>query len=111
IMFFFSSRRRHTRSKRDWSSDVCSSDFLDRNGELLAGEGKGWQVGLHPAQLEEGEGKEENLKTIVERFDTSVEQLEQLLSAEWVTDESFVPFTTVNEGETPELPGVVYKKS
>src|SRR5690349_18446062 len=24
--FFFSSRRRHTRSLRDWSSDVCSSD-------------------------------------------------------------------------------------
>src|SRR5437868_11866959 len=27
--FFFSSRRRHTRSKRDWSSDVCSSDLVD----------------------------------------------------------------------------------
>src|SRR5699024_11762502 len=27
INFFFSSRRRHTRSKRDWSSDVCSSDL------------------------------------------------------------------------------------
>src|SRR5207249_2592513 len=26
LNFFFSSRRRHTRSKRDWSSDVCSSD-------------------------------------------------------------------------------------
>src|SRR5437868_14826633 len=26
--FFFSSRRRHTRSKRDWSSDVCSSDLI-----------------------------------------------------------------------------------
>src|SRR5699024_11457557 len=25
--FCFSSRRRHTRSKRDWSSDVCSSDL------------------------------------------------------------------------------------
>src|SRR5699024_11705574 len=25
--FFFASRRRHTRSKRDWSSDVCSSDL------------------------------------------------------------------------------------
>src|SRR5699024_4331489 len=25
--FFFSSRRWHTRSKRDWSSDVCSSDL------------------------------------------------------------------------------------
>src|SRR5207249_5304686 len=28
MIFFFSSRRRHTRSKRDWSSDVCSSDLL-----------------------------------------------------------------------------------
>src|SRR2546421_1663344 len=27
-VFFFSSRRRHTRSDRDWSSDVCSSDLL-----------------------------------------------------------------------------------
>src|SRR2546421_7712574 len=27
--FFFSSRRRHTRSDRDWSSDVCSSDLED----------------------------------------------------------------------------------
>src|SRR5437868_8803803 len=27
LTFFFSSRRRHTRSKRDWSSDVCSSDL------------------------------------------------------------------------------------
>src|SRR5207247_8333229 len=26
-VFFFSSRRRHTRSTRDWSSDVCSSDL------------------------------------------------------------------------------------
>src|SRR5260370_10823135 len=29
VIFFFSSRRRHTRFKCDWSSDVCSSD-LDR---------------------------------------------------------------------------------
>src|SRR2546421_3284525 len=27
VFFFFSSRRRHTRSDRDWSSDVCSSDL------------------------------------------------------------------------------------
>src|SRR5438874_13840664 len=27
LCFFFSSRRRHTRSLRDWSSDVCSSDL------------------------------------------------------------------------------------
>src|SRR5699024_9540377 len=28
LLFFFSSRRRHTRSNRDWSSDVCSSDLF-----------------------------------------------------------------------------------
>src|SRR5256884_6843772 len=27
VCFFFSSRRRHTRCSRDWSSDVCSSDL------------------------------------------------------------------------------------
>src|SRR5699024_2398948 len=40
LVVFFSSRRRHTRSKRDWSSDVCSSDlpiliFERRNTYLL----------------------------------------------------------------------------
>src|SRR5207249_7814027 len=36
----FSSRRRHTRSKRDWSSDVCSSDLvlqaLRRGGKRIS---------------------------------------------------------------------------
>src|SRR5690625_7152977 len=37
LVFFFSSRRRHTRWPRDWSSDVCSSDLLETNnaGEVL----------------------------------------------------------------------------
>src|SRR5258707_7697804 len=34
VFFFFSSRRRHTRYWRDWSSDVCSSDLLDREQML-----------------------------------------------------------------------------
>src|SRR5690625_6781732 len=34
-MFFFSSRRRHTRWPRDWSSDVCSSDLLHFRDDLL----------------------------------------------------------------------------
>src|SRR5207249_8458423 len=32
---FFSSRRRHTRSKRDWSSDVCSSDLVVSLGQRI----------------------------------------------------------------------------
>src|SRR5699024_580852 len=35
---FFSSRRRHTRSKRDWSSDVCSSDLASLNPRMKVGE-------------------------------------------------------------------------
>src|SRR3989449_11171747 len=34
VFFFFSSRRRHTRCSRDWSSDVCSSD-LDQDRQLV----------------------------------------------------------------------------
>src|SRR5256885_2819647 len=38
-LFFFSSRRRHTRLQGDWSSDVCSSDLLAAFGLLqLAGD-------------------------------------------------------------------------
>src|SRR5438067_2554989 len=51
-MFFFSSRRRHTRSKRDWSSDVCSSDLIEKEsllarsaaiGERFEKCARGWQ--------------------------------------------------------------------
>src|SRR5690625_7904387 len=36
--FFFSSRRRHTRWPRDWSSDVCSSDLASAaGGDLVHG--------------------------------------------------------------------------
>src|SRR5690606_40312406 len=34
ILFFFSSRRRHTSFSRDWSSDVCSSDLGIRIAEI-----------------------------------------------------------------------------
>src|SRR5690606_39707792 len=38
LTFLFSSRRRHTRFSRDWSSDVCSSD-LPRLAPVLPGRG------------------------------------------------------------------------
>src|SRR2546430_3454926 len=38
-LFFFSSRRRHTRFDCDWSSDVCSSDLFRAMNTLLKGIG------------------------------------------------------------------------
>src|SRR2546429_6241338 len=35
-VFFFSSRRRHTRCSRDWSSDVCSSDLTRRFKTMIS---------------------------------------------------------------------------
>src|SRR5919205_1045506 len=42
LYFFFSSRRRHTRSLCDWSSDVCSSDLLDGAGKAEISTGIGF---------------------------------------------------------------------
>src|SRR3989442_12742950 len=44
MLFFFSSRRRHARCGRDWSSDVCSSDLtfdlnISQKGGIQAGPG------------------------------------------------------------------------
>src|SRR3712207_9278210 len=36
MVFFFSSRRRHTRYWRDWSSDVCSSDLVHGPNRITA---------------------------------------------------------------------------
>src|SRR5438132_10511805 len=48
LVFFFSSRRRHTRSLCDWSSDVCSSDLvLPSNNTLTSGIGE-WSPTARP---------------------------------------------------------------
>src|SRR5699024_1973957 len=60
--FFFSSRRRHTRSKRDWSSDVCSSD-LGEGGTLLV-DRLLEALGQAPAQLVGGAVDRGRLKDV-----------------------------------------------
>src|SRR3712207_7660956 len=45
LFFFFSSRRRHTRYWRDWSSDVCSSDLAVLLGARQAAVGGRRAVG------------------------------------------------------------------
>src|SRR5688500_20185033 len=47
-MFFFSSRRRHTRLQGDWSSDVCSSDLSKTRKWLFS---KPFLLGFHQARI------------------------------------------------------------
>src|SRR6266496_6377469 len=58
FFFFFSSRRRHTRSLRDWSSDVCSSDLVHApNARTDAvGDGHATLIAQHQGQRGTGGG-------------------------------------------------------
>lgn len=87
-------------------------ELLAKDGKPLATEGKAWQVGLHPVALGEGEERKKNLSAAAEAFGVTAEQLEKVLSADWVTEDSFVPFATISESEDrPELKGIVYQET
>src|SRR6266498_4891083 len=58
FFFFFSSRRRHTRCGRDWSSDVCSSDLLAGIVQPLSGEYAGRREVLEQVRFSSGYGVE-----------------------------------------------------
>ncbi|SFC25241.1 penicillin-binding protein [Alkalibacterium subtropicum] len=92
-------------------TEPMRGSIYDRDGNMLAGEGKAYDAGLYPAVLGEGDQREERLAEISETFDVSVPTLERLLSQNWVTEESLVPFKVVDVGETPEVPGVLYQQT
>src|SRR2546426_6903054 len=55
FLFFFSSRRRHTRLQGDWSSDVCSSDLVLRVGAAHVGtHARGRPAARRPADVGRG---------------------------------------------------------
>lgn len=85
--------------------------IVDRHGNMLAGEGDVFQAGLYPAAIGEGSERESRLEAIAEVFNVSLSRLESLLDQSWVTDESLVPFTIVDTGNTPEVQGVRYQQS
>src|SRR2546430_5806884 len=67
FVFFFSSRRRHTRFDCDWSSDVCSSD-LEAIAAMKAGMAKGELFPLFCGAAELTYGTRALLAKLVELF-------------------------------------------
>src|SRR5439155_8883477 len=53
--FFFSSRRRHTRWPRDWSSDVCSSDLFLAVHDFSAGDHQITALAWHSGNAVDGD--------------------------------------------------------
>ena len=67
--------------------------ILDRNGKVLAEDGKGYSVGLVKGKL----NGENDYGQIAQYLETDVETLQKKMSASWIKDDSFVPIKNVSE--------------
>src|SRR5699024_12036960 len=65
---YFSSRRRHTRSKRDWSSDVCSSDLTVTLVSDLGGQAVQLNKALRGSLVESITGVVGSQREVVQRL-------------------------------------------
>ena len=68
--------------------------IYDRNGILLAGQGVVSSVGLVPGKMS---GEPEDLQRLAELLDTTVDAIQNKLSAFWVKDDSFVPIREIKK--------------
>ena len=73
--------------------------ILDRNGKVLAEDGKGYSVGLVKGKL----NGENDYGQIAKYLETDVETLQKKMSASWINDDSFVPIKTVSEATKNDL--------
>ena len=76
-------------------------EIVDKNGTLLAGEGRVSSVGIVPGKL--GENKDADLEQMATLLGISVDTINNALKASWVKDDTFVPIKKVSkdaEGET-----------
>ena len=73
--------------------------ILDRNGKVLAEDGKGYSVGLVKGKLND----ENDYGQIAQYLETDVETIQKKMSASWINDDSFVPIKTVSEATKNDL--------
>ncbi len=67
-------------------------DILDRNGRVLAGQGAASLAGIVPGKLG---NKKKAVKKIARLLEMKPEDIEKILSAKWVKEDSFVPVKTL----------------
>ena len=75
--------------------DAKRGSIYDRNGILLAGEGVVSSVGLVPGKMSEDPSAD--LEKLAELLDTTVESIQNRLSASWVQEDSFVPIREIKK--------------
>lgn len=73
--------------------------IIDRNGNVLAGQGVGFSVGLVKGKLR----GEEDYKKIADFLDIDVETIQKKMSASWIRDDSFVPIKDISKDKKDEI--------
>ena len=92
------------------SSKAKRGSILDRNGVVLAENGKASSVGIVPAKFKEN--KDQNISKVSELLNTTTDAINNKLNASWVKDDTFVPIKTVSLNETElkekllQIPGI-----
>lgn len=84
--------------------------ILDKNGNMLAGEGEVSSVGIVPGKL--GENREAGIEQIAQLLETTATAINKSLSASWVKNDTFVPIKSVSKNAAElklqllQIPGV-----
>lgn len=85
--------------------------ILDRNGQMLAGQGVVDEVGVVPGKL--GDDRAGSIQKMAETLDMTKESIEEKLGASYVKDDSFVPLRKLAKGNTEmeekllSIPGIM----
>lgn len=82
---------------RIYTDEAARGQILDRNNVVLAGTGTAYSVGLVPGEMNEDHSAD--VETLAELLGMTSDDIESELSQGWVTDDSFVPLTTISASD------------
>ena len=75
-------------------------EILDRDGNMLAGEGTATTVGLVPKEIKDSDA---DILKIAELLETDTEAIKEKLGKEWVNEDSFVPIKVIPKVKEADL--------
>ena len=88
--------------------------IIDRNGEILAGPGEIYNIGIVPGKLESN--KDENITRIANLLNLDSKYIKSILSEDWVKDNTFVKIKSISidnvelKDKLLEVPGIMIDK-
>lgn len=95
---------------RIYSDEAARGQIVDRNNTVLAGTGQAWSCGLVPGKMNEDASAD--ITKLAGLLGLTEDSIQSSLSQNWVSDDSFVPLSTISMSDETlvdqllEIPGV-----